>query len=254
MNCYLCNSTIPDEEPFYNDYEKTVCKPCFSEAPRCFVCRFPGKQMEDVEGLGNECEFCRGKLVAEGMDPGAALDPLRPFLRPFGLRGDARPDFAWTDRIVLRTLQTDEDLPPDEFIDDFLRYCYPVFYNDGQLHLLRRMTKSTLVVYGLIQLAAAEIATEYGQPSLAGSSEWGALARGWCHWVGSQAAQRMGYDLELRQLRKWPELGGQGDFERWVAMSKFNKTPKMVNFFRVNLRAFARKDDISAPEDTGDAP
>ncbi|MBI3993003.1 MAG: hypothetical protein HY342_07000 [Candidatus Lambdaproteobacteria bacterium] len=241
MICYLCGARIPDDQPFYNDYEKYVCKPCFLDAPRCFVCRFPGRELGQVEGLGAECEFCRGNIIAEGMVLAPLLDPLRPFLASFGLRGDAQPSVAWDERLTLRELQTGADLPPMQFIDDFLQFCYPVFYREGTLHLLRRMSKATLVVYGLIALASAEIAAEMGHPHLAGRNEARSFARGWCHWIGAQAAERLGYALEARRLRKWPELGGQGDFERWVAMARFNKPPKMVRFFRANLQALLRK-------------
>ncbi len=241
MICYLCGSPIPEDQPFYSDHGQFVCKPCFKDAPRCFICRFPGKSLQPVPGLGDECEFCRGRVIAEGMDVGSVLDPLRPFLQPFGLRGDARPRIAWSDRETLRALQTKQDLPPAAFIDDFLRFCYPVFYREGALHLLRRMTKPTLVVYGLMNLAAAEIAAELGQPHLAGRDEERAFARGWCHWIGAQAAERLDYALESRQLRKWPELGAQGDFERWVSMARFNATPKMVRFFKANLKAMRRR-------------
>lgn len=241
MICYLCNTPIPDEEPFYNDYEKFVCKPCFAEAPRCFICRFPGKTMEDIAGLGKECEFCRGNLIAEGMDLEVVFAPLRSFIKPFGFRGDAEFEVAWTDRLALRELQTAADLPREEFIDDFLIYSYPIYYHGGSMHLLRRMTKPTLIAYGIVQLAAAELAVEYAQPDLAGDSEFHRFTRGWCHWIGYEAAQRLGYDLEHRQLRKWPELKMQGDFERWKSMTRFNTAAKMVTLFKSTAPVLARK-------------
>ncbi len=252
MTCYLCNSTIPGDQPFYNDYEKYVCKPCFKDAPRCFTCRFPGRKLDQVEGLGLECEFCQGQVIAEGADVAAIIDPLRPFLQPFGLRGTAKPEWKWTDRLEIRAMQTGEDLPPDEFIDDFLRFCYPVIYRDGALHALRRLTKPTLIVYGLVQLAAAEIAAQTGQRDLFGKDEVLAFSRGWCHWIGFQAAQRLGYDLEHRQMRKWPELGGQGDFDRWISMARFNKPAKMVDFFRANLLAMSRRQSPDSVSRSGD--
>ncbi|MCZ6645338.1 MAG: hypothetical protein O7B79_03775, partial [SAR324 cluster bacterium] len=91
MICYLCRSAIPEDQPFYNDYGHQVCKPCFEEAPRCFVCRFPGKQNEQVEGLGLECEFCRGNLIAEGAHVLPMIEPLFPFLSGFGLSAPQAP-------------------------------------------------------------------------------------------------------------------------------------------------------------------
>jgi hypothetical protein len=253
MICYLCGETIPDDQPFYSDYDKTVCKPCFGEVPRCFVCRFPGKTMEDVAGLGWECEFCRGKLVAEGDDVAAVFEPLRQFLLAFGFRGDAPLVAAWTDRVALRQMQTAADVPREEFIDDFLRYSYPVFYRDGQMHLLRRMTKPTLIAYGIVQLAAAELALAYGLPDLRGETPFHDVTRGWCHWIGFDAAGRLGYDLEQRQLRKWPELGLQGDFERWQASARFNAPAKLVAQFRATAPVLARK-HLSAARTAGERP
>ena len=138
-------------------------------------------------------------------------------------------------------MQTDADLPQVEFIDDFLRYCYPVFYNEGGLHCLKRMTKPTFIVYALIQLGIADIAGRYDLPNLRGKTSFFTFARGFCHWVGYEAAGRLNYDLEHRQLRKWPELGAQGEFERWESMARFNKTPKIVAFFRSNLSAMGRR-------------
>lgn len=241
MICYLCGETIPDDQPFYSGYGKTVCKPCFGAVPRCFVCRFPGKTMQDVPGLGWECEFCRGRLVAEGDDVAAVFEPLRRFLPAFGFRGDAPVDPAWSDRMALRQMQTAADVPPEEFIDDFLRYSYPVFYRDGHMHLLRRMTKPTLVVYGIVQLAAAELALAHGLPDLRGETPFHDYTRGWCHWIGFAAAGRLGYDLEQRQLRKWPELGLQGDFERWQASARFNAPAKLAARFRATAPVLARK-------------
>jgi hypothetical protein len=241
MRCYLCGSAIPEDQPFYNDHGHQVCKPCFKDAPRCFVCRFPGKAMEEVEGLGPECEFCRGNLIAEGADLTPVLEPVFPFLPGFGLRPPAAPRFAWTSKAELRHMQTDADLPPELFIDDFLRYCYPVFFNEGTFFCLRRMTSATLIVYGIVQLATADISVAYGLPNLLGNSPFHTFSRGFCHWVGFAAAKRLKYDLEFRQLRKWPELGAQGEFERWESMARFNKQPRIVAFFRANLKALARK-------------
>ncbi len=241
MICYLCREAIPEHEPFYNDYGEQVCKPCFGDAPRCFVCRFPGKQLEEVEGLGLECEFCRGKVIAEGAELAPVMEPVHPFLAGYGLKAPEAPRYEWTSRRELRELQTDSDLPEEEFIDDYLRYCYPVFYNDGVFYCLRRMTKPTLIVYAIIQLGVADIAARFGLPHLAGRSPFHTFTRGFCHWVGYEAAKRLNFDLEARQLRKWPELGAQGEFERWESMARFNKTPKIVGFFNANLKAMGRK-------------
>ncbi len=249
MICYLCGSVIPEDQPFYNDYEKQVCKPCFKDAPRCYVCRFPGKQLEEVEGLGAECEFCRGNLIAEATDLEALVEPLTPFLGGFGLTAPTAPRYEWVSRQALRDMQTQADLPPDAFIDDFLRHCYPVYYNDGALHCLRRMTKPTFIVYALIQLGVADIAARYRLPHLGGNSPFHTFARGFCHWVGYEAAGRLNYDLERRQLRKWPELGAQGEFERWESMARFKKTPKIVGFFKANLSAMGRRQFQNATQD-----
>ncbi len=249
MNCYLCRAAIPDGEPFYKDREQQVCKPCFEEAPRCFICRFPGKNLEAVEGLGLECEFCRGNVVAENDELLPLLEPVFPFLGNFGLKPPARPQFAWLSRTELREMQSSADLPPEEFLDDFLRYFYPVYYNGGTFHCLRRMASQTVIVYGIIQLGVADISAAHGLPNLAGKSPFHTFARGFCHWAGFEAAKRLNYDLESRQLRKWPELGAQGEFERWESMARFNKTGKIVAFFKTNLKARARKHlDAAAPE------
>ena len=235
MICYQCRNVIPEDEPFYNDYEQYVCKPCFLEAERCFICRFPGNKMQEVEGLGLECEFCQGKLVQEDTDLEPLVEPLRSFLLPFGFKVPERPRWVWTDRLELRNLQTDADLPPDKFIDDFLQYCYPVYHHEHQFHLLRRMTRPTFVVYSTVQLASGDLAGRYALPDLAGKTPFHTFARGWCHWLGYEAARLLGYDLERRQLRKWPELGAQGEFDRWERMSRVNKPAKMVTYFKGNL-------------------
>ncbi|MEE8436227.1 MAG: hypothetical protein V3S64_15685 [bacterium] len=241
MICYLCRDTIGEEDFFYKDHQKFVCKPCFLDAKRCFICRFPGNQMEEVEGLGVECEFCRGKLVMEGVDMETMVAPLRSFLLPFGFKVPDKPRWVWTDRQELRNLQTDADLPPDEFIDDFLRFCYPVYFHEGAYHLLRRMTKPTFIAYSVVQLAAGDLSGRYALPDLAGNSPFHTFGRGWCHWLGYEATRLLGYDLERRQLRKWPELGAQGEFERWERMSRVNQPGKMVAYFKANLSALVNK-------------
>lgn len=249
MNCYLCGDIIPEDQSFYNDYEKFVCITCFKGAPRCFVCRFPGKQLEQVEGLGSECEFCRGNLISEEEDLNAVLEPLAPFLAGFGLKAPASRNFEWTSWRELREMQTDADLPPVEFIDDFLRYCYPVYYKDGAFHCLKRMTKPTFIVYALIQLGVADIAARYDLPNLGGKTLFFTFARGFCHWVGYEAAGRLNYGLERRQLRKWPELGAQGEFERWESMARLQKTPSIVAFFKSNLSTMGRRQFAASDQD-----
>jgi hypothetical protein len=206
-----------------------------------------------VAGLGLECEFCRGKLIAEGSDLNTIIDPLRAFLGPYGSKAPERPRWSWSDRLALRRLQTDADLPPEEFIDDFLRYAYPVYHHDGTFHLLRRMTKPTFVAYAVVQLAAADLALGHGLADLAGRTPFHTFTRGWCHWLGYEAARLLGYDLERRQLRKWPELGAQGDFERWERMSRVNKPARMLEYFRAHLSALVKK-HLSPPGQPGGAP
>ncbi|MDH5751802.1 MAG: hypothetical protein OEZ59_05230 [Deltaproteobacteria bacterium] len=241
MICYLCAEIIPQEEPFYNDHDKHVCKPCFSEARRCFVCRFPGRDLQPVPGLGDECEFCRGKLVAEGMDPAPLVPPLRVFLQNYRMNPPPGEDVQWSDWRTLRDMQTDADLAPPEFIDDFLRYAYPVLYRGGSYFLLKRMTRQTFVVYMVAQLAVADISTRYGLPDLSERSPFHTFARGWCHWLAYEAAAKLGFDLERRQLRKWPELGGMGEFERWRRMADLNKPSRLLEFFNSSLGPLARK-------------
>lgn len=241
MICYLCNETIPEEDPHYNDQGHQVCKPCFKEAPRCFVCRFPGKKLETVEGLGLECEFCRGNLIQEGVDINAFFPPMAAFLKNFSHKMPENPVFNWVPRLTLRELQTDADLPPEDFIDDFLRYSYPIYYKGGAFHSLFRMPKSTFLVYAIGQMAVWDIASRFDVPDLSGKNPFATMARGWCHWVAYTAAERLGYDLEKRQLKKWPELGLQGEFERWVRMSQHQPPQKMVGFLRANLTQLAKK-------------
>ena len=241
MNCYLCKSFIPEDQPFYNDYDLHVCKPCFVEARRCFVCRFPGRALQEVEGLGLECEFCRGNILADGDDPGELVRPIAPFLEKFGLRPAEEPEFERIGRRELRELQSDADVPPEEFMDDFLRYCYPVYYKGRRFFLLPRMTKPTFLVHALIQLAASDIAMRFDLEHLAGTNAFQAFTRGWCHWIGYEAARLLKYDLERRQLRKWPELGAQGNFDHWKAMARFNEPAKMIAYFNANVASLARK-------------
>lgn len=243
MNCYLCRDRIEDGQPFYNDYDHHVCKPCFVDAPRCFICRFPGKDLQDVPGLGLECEFCRnsGNLIVEGDDLTGLLAPLAAFLKPFNIRVPTRPSFVWRDRAALRALQTASDLPPELFIDDFLRYAYPIYYHDGRVQLLRRMTRQTFLPYAVVALACGEIAGAHALPDLRGETPFHVFTRGWCHWLGFEAATLLGYDLERRQLRKWPELGLMGEFERWERMARVNARPKMLAYFRAHLKALAAK-------------
>jgi len=241
MICYQCRDTIEEDQPFYNDHEQYVCKPCFLEAERCFVCRFPGNQLQDIPGLGLECEFCRGNVVDEQTDLDALTQPLRAFLLPFGVRPEDRLRWTFTDRLDLRAMQADADLPPETFIDDFLRYSYPVFYHEGRLHLLKRMTKPTFVVYTVVQLAVADLAGRFAQPNLLGHTPFHTFTRGWCHWLGYEAARLLGYDLERRQMRKWPELGAPGEFERWERMSRVNHPAKMLAYFKAHLPSLVKK-------------
>jgi len=241
MICYLCKDRIGEGEPFYNDYEQYICKPCFADAPRCWICRFPGKALQEVEGLGHECEFCRGNLIDGETDLTPLVEPLRAYLKPFGLKIPATPLYQRAGWRALRDLQTDADLPPPEFIDDYLRYAYPLYWHDGALHLLHRMTKATFVPYAVVQFAAGDIASAHALPNLGGNSPFHTFARGWAHWLGHQAAQLLGYDLERRQLRKWPELGLMGEFERWERMARLNKPAKMVVYFQAHLKQLAAK-------------
>ena len=241
MICYRCGNEFADDQPFYNAYNVVVCKPCFLEGPRCFVCRFPGKEMKEVSGLGPECEFCRGNLLAEGDSPGEGLAPIMAYLAAFGCKAPDSLRFQWTDREALRTMQTQADLPPDVFMDDFLRFAYPVYYKDGSFHLLRRMTRPTFVVYMVVQMAVAHVSRQFGLPNLAGKSPFHTAAQGWCHWVGYEAAAALKYDLERRQLRKWPEMGLQGEFDRWEGMAKVHRPPKVAQHFWATIGAAAKK-------------
>jgi len=241
MTCYLCGQPIADDAPFYNDHGQQVCKPCFLEAKRCFICRFPGRKVQEVPGLGGECEFCRGNVVAEGSPVLEALQPLQPFLERFGSWPALPPRFAWVDRLELRAMQTQADLPPDQFMDDFLRFCYPVYYQAGTYHLLRRMAKPTFAVHAIIQLASAQVAQRFDLAHLGGNTPFHTMARGFCHWLGYQAAGLLKYDVEKRQLRKWPELGAQGDFARWELSAQHMPPAKVVAQFRAELGPAARK-------------
>jgi hypothetical protein len=240
MICYRCGNKFPDDQPFYNDYEVVVCKPCFLDAQRCFICRFPGKELREVAGLGLECEFCRGKVVAEGDTLAESLPPIAAFLSAFGCRVEAAPRFEWRDLSPLRDMQTNADLPKEAFFDDFLRHAYPVYYRDGSFHLLRRMPRPTFVVHMIVQLAVAHVAGAYRLPNLAGKTAFHAFAQGWCHWIGYTAANALKFDREQRQLRKWPELGMQGDFERWEKMAKSQQAPKVSAHFHATVVPLAR--------------
>lgn len=241
MICYLCAEAVPDGEPYYNDHEKFVCKPCFGDSQRCFICRFPGRKLQPVPGLGLECEFCRGSLIEEGTEVSELLTAIGGYLKRFEMRPVLKPRMEWVDWRDLRDMQTDADLKPPEFIDDYMRYAYPVYFHDNAFYLLRRMTKETFMAYMVVQMAVADISDRYALPNLAARSPFHTFARGWCHWLGYEAAKLLGYDLERRQLRKWPELGGMGEFERWERMSKLNKTPKIIDFFKASLGPLARK-------------
>ena len=103
------------------------------------------------------------------------------------------------------------------------------------------MTKPTFIAYSVVQLAAGDLSGRYALPDLAGKSPFHTFGRGWCHWLGYEATRLLGYDLERRQLRKWPELGAQGEFERWERMSRVNKPGKMVAYFKANLSPLVKK-------------
>jgi len=246
MICYHCNKTFPDDQPYYNDYNVVVCKPCFLEGKRCFICRFVGNDLREVPGLGLECEFCRGKVVAEGDSLAESLPPIASFLSAFGCRVEAAPRFQWSDREPLLALQTQADLPRAEFFDDYLRHAYPIYYRDGVFHMLRRMPRPAFVVHMIVQLAVAHVSGAFRLPNLSGKTPFHAYAQGWCHWIGYGAAAALNYDRERRQLRKWPELGLQGDFERWETMSKSQTTPKVSAHFHATVVALARKSLMDA--------
>ncbi|HEX7926713.1 MAG TPA: hypothetical protein VF678_03915 [bacterium] len=241
MMCYRCGNEFADDQPFFNAYDVVVCKPCFLEGPRCFVCRFPGKDMEAIAGLGPECEFCRGKILAEGENLAESLPPIMAYIGAYGCKAPSAPQFMWTDRQALRDMQTQADLPQDVFMDDFLRFAYPVYYKDGKFHLLRRMTRPTFVVYMVVQMAVAHVAGQFRLSNLAGKSPFHTAAQGWCHWIGYEAAGALKYDLERRQLRKWPELGAQGEFDRWEAMARVQRPPKVAQHFWATIGALAKK-------------
>ena len=97
------------------------------------------------------------------------------------------------------------------------------------------------MAYMVVQMGVADIARRYDLPDLAQRTPFHTFTRGWCHWLGYEAANLLKYDLEKRQLKKWPELGGMGEFDRWERMSKLNTTKKMVSFFRASLGPLARK-------------
>ena len=115
------------------------------------------------------------------------------------------------------------------------------------------MTSATFVPYVIVQLAAADLASRFHQPSLAGNTPFHTFARGWCHWLGYEAARRLGFDLERRQLRKWPELGAQGEFERWERRAQINTPAKLLTYFRATLPALAKKNLFvpAQPSDQG---
>jgi hypothetical protein len=241
VKCYKCADAIPDGEPFYNDHDQYVCKPCFSDAKRCFTCRFPGRDLRPVEGLGPECEFCRDRLISPDSELGPVVEPLGAFLKGNGMGTIPEPRFDWLPLRALREMQTEADLPEPAFIDDFLRYAYPVYHRAGVFYLLPRLTKPTFVAYTVVQLAAADLAGRFGLPDLAGRTPFHAFARGWCHWLGYEAARLLKYDLEWRQLRKWPELGLRGDFERWERMAQVNRPAKLLAHLQASLGPLARK-------------
>ena len=254
MICYLCGTGIPEDQPFYNDYEQYVCKPCFLDARRCWVCRFPGKQMQEVEGLGAECEFCRKHLISDTDNPADLLQPATPFLTTYGLEVPADPKFHFVDRKELREMQTSADLPDDEFIDDYLQHAYPIYYRKGRLHCLRRMTRSTVITYGIIQLAAASICGRLGLASLDGEEPLPMFARGYCHFLGYDAAERLNFDLERRQLRKWPSSRLQGDFDQWQAMARFRPPSYLAAYFRSHANVLMRKHHDKTALSTGEKP
>lgn len=241
MICYRCGAAFADDQPFFSGHGQVVCKPCFLEARRCFVCRFPAREPREVPGLGPECEFCRGNLVAEGNALEESLPPIAAFAAAFGCKAPAAPRFAWTDRVALREMQTRADVPPELFMDDFLRFAYPVYYSNGTFYLLRRMTRPTFVVYMAVQLAAAHVALTFRLPNLAGKSPFHTAAQGWCHWIGYEAAGALKFDLERRQLRKWPELGLQGEFERWEVMARHRRPAQVAAHFWATIGALAKK-------------
>ncbi|MBF0279779.1 MAG: hypothetical protein HQM13_18420 [SAR324 cluster bacterium] len=240
MTCYLCHKNIPSWMSFYSDYEKNVCQECFSEADRCFLCRFP-QSSEHVPNLGHVCEFCQNTILREGDDLGPILDPLKSFLKQYHHQASDEFRFQWTDWNLILGMQI-ENLPKVKikFFDEFLHFAYPVYFLKGTFYLTRCIPRQHFMAHFAGQLAAADICRVYKQAHLLSNSPFAQLARGWCHWVAYSTARILKYKPIQKQLSRWPEQF-QDDFQKFQAMDEYKKPKEIIAFAQGTLREYAMK-------------
>ncbi len=241
--CYLCNKSIPEDAPHYADYGKKVCKPCFKDAPRCFMCRFPNA-VETVRGLGNVCEFCSSENLSSKSDLSKMLKPLTAFIGQLGHNTPDKPKMMWVDWKVLLGMQIQESRTqfPVEFLDEMINYCYPVYHLKARLYLTPRLHPQWFMPYVAGQLVAADLCERYQIAHLLeAETPFHRLARGWSHWVTWQTARTLKYEKIAKQLKRKPINHLRGDFEKLLSMSDFRKSDEIRSYVEQNLAQLAKK-------------
>lgn len=240
MECYLCKKNIPSWMSHYADYDKTVCQECFAEADRCFLCRFP-HSVEKVPSLGHLCEFCQESVISSQSDTTALLTPLYRFLEQHGHPIKKEPVIQWMDWNLILGMQT-QDAPPQKikFLDEFLRYGYPVFYLKGKIYLIHRISQQHFLPHMAGQMAAAQICEQYQRPHLQGNTPFDQLARGWCHWIAFSTAKVLKYPKIQKELKRWPEQHEE-HAQKFYAMAEFRKPKELVAYARTSLKDYASR-------------
>ena len=60
--CHICNSEIPANQSFFEQYGLKVCLNCFRNTPKCTKCGLPSKKLKTAYGVENICEYCLKKF------------------------------------------------------------------------------------------------------------------------------------------------------------------------------------------------
>ncbi|MBF0351198.1 MAG: hypothetical protein HQM11_09195 [SAR324 cluster bacterium] len=242
MECYLCHKQIPTWASFYHDYDRYVCQDCFRDAKRCFVCRFP-QGIEKIQGLGHLCGFCQPTVIRKDVDVVKSIEPLRQFLSGFRHTIPQALSLQWIDWNILVGMQL-QGVPPEfkiAFLDEFLHYCYPIYYFRSNMYLIPCLPREQFMVHMAGQLAAADICKTFGQTHLVGDNPFFNLARGWCHWVSYMTAKRLKYTSIQKQLERYPMEPVSGDFSKFLAMLEFRTPKAIVEFTHKTLNEYSQR-------------
>lgn len=242
MRCYLCQCVIPEEAPHFSGHGKTVCKKCFKDAHRCFLCRFPQYE-EHIRGLGYICEFCYPETLHKDSDLASFLEPLEVFLSRLRHKITETPQIQWVDRNILLGMQL-QGRKPDygiEFLDEYLHYCYPVYYLKKRFYIMPRIPHQLFMAHMAGQLAAADLCNKYDLPHLLDHNGFARFARGWVHWVSYSTATILKYTDIQKQLSRWPETIFPDEFSKFLNMSEFRKPEEITIFAHRTLKQYAQK-------------